>query len=65
MTNTAGAVYLADPPPGTSRFDGSSLQFEMGASGVVTAVIAFIVVTLRLLTRTYIVKTSLRIDDCE
>jgi hypothetical protein len=37
----------------------------MGLVSIVTTVIAFAVVALRILTRKYVVKMPLRVDDCE
>ncbi|KAH8764978.1 hypothetical protein F5883DRAFT_105150 [Diaporthe sp. PMI_573] len=57
-------VYMAPPPAGRPRFDGSpTRQFAMGLVSIVTTVIEFAVVALRILTRKYVVKMPLRVDD--
>jgi hypothetical protein len=59
-------VYMAPPPANSPRFDGSpTRQFDMGLVSIVTTFIAFAVVALRILTRKYVVKMPLRVDDCE
>lgn len=66
MSNDHGVVYMAPPPDGRPRFDGSpTRQFAMGLVSIVTTFIAFAVVSLRILTRKYIVKMPFRVDDCE
>lgn len=59
-------VYMAPPPAGRPRFDGSpTRQFAMGLVSIVTTAIAFAVVALRIITRKYIVKMPFRVDDCK
>lgn len=66
MANNHDIVYMAPPPAGRPRFDGSpTRQFAMGLVSIVTTAIAFAVVALRVLTRRYIVKMPMRVDDCE
>lgn len=66
MANNHDIVYMAPPPDGRPRFDGSpTRQFAMGLVSIVTTVIAFAVVALRVITRKYVVKMPLRVDDCE
>lgn len=66
MANNHDIVYMARPPPNKPRFDGSpTRQFAMGLVSIVTTAIAFVVVALRILTRKYIVKMPMRVDDCE
>lgn len=65
-TNHEIPVYMAPPPAGRPRFDGSpTCQFAMGLVSIVTTPIAFAVVELRILTRKYVVEMPLRVDDCE
>ncbi|KAL2288749.1 hypothetical protein FJTKL_03417 [Diaporthe vaccinii] len=64
MANNHDIVYMAPPPAGRPRFDGSpTRQFAMGLVSIVTTVIAFAVVALRILTRKYVVKMPMRVDD--
>ncbi|KAG6356841.1 hypothetical protein INS49_014715 [Diaporthe citri] len=64
MANNHDVVYMAPPPAGRLRFDGSpTRQSAMGLVSIVTTVIAFAVVALRILTRKYIVKMPMRVDD--
>lgn len=66
MADDHDIVYMAPPPAGRLRFDGSpTRQFAMGLVSIVTTVIAFAVVALRILTRKYVVKMPMRVDDCE
>lgn len=66
MASDHEIVYMAPPPAGRPRFDGSpSRQFAMGLVSIVTTAIAFAVVALRIITRKYIVKMPFRVDDCE
>lgn len=66
MADSHDIVYMAPPPAGRPRFDGSpTRKFAMGAVSIATTAIAFAVVALRVLTRRYIVKMTLRVDDCE
>lgn len=66
MASDHEIVYMAPPPAGRLRFDGSpTRQFAMGLVSIVTTAIAFAVVALRIITRKYIVKMPFRVDDCE
>lgn len=66
MANNDDVVYMAPPPAGRPRFDASpTRQFAMGLVSIVTTAIAFAVVALRVLTRKYVVKMTLRVDDCK
>lgn len=64
-TNRDIPVYMAPPPSGRPRFDGSpTRQFAMGLVSIMTTAIGFAVVALRILTRKHVVKMPLRVDDC-
>lgn len=63
--DTSGVKYMIEPPPGQVRGSGATLQPELIASGVATTMVALIVVSLRIFTRTKVVHNGLHIDDCE
>ena len=60
---SSSTVYMANPPAGTSRFEGDTLQPNMAACGITTALIAVGVVGLRLYTRIHLTEARFQIDD--
>ncbi|KAL4810222.1 hypothetical protein BDV18DRAFT_156592 [Aspergillus unguis] len=56
-------VYMAEPPAGVRRFAGDTLQPNMAACGIVTALIALAVVGLRLYTRFFLTAARFQFDD--
>ncbi|RDW69039.1 uncharacterized protein DSM5745_08799 [Aspergillus mulundensis] len=56
-------TYMADPPAGVERFEGDSIQANMAACAITTAVIALAVVALRLYTRFFLTAARFQFDD--
>ena len=54
---------MADPPAGVRRFEGDTLQPNMAACGITTALIALAVVGLRLYTRFFLTVARFQVDD--
>lgn len=59
----ASTVYVMEPPPGEQRFGGESLQPNMAACAITTAIIALAVVALRLYTRFFLTEAKFQLDD--
>ncbi|KAH8430787.1 uncharacterized protein LDX57_008450 [Aspergillus melleus] len=59
----SSSMYMADPPAGVRRFDGDTLQPNMAACGITTALIALAVVGLRLYTRFFLTVARFQVDD--
>lgn len=59
----ASPVYMADPPPGRQRHGGDTLQPNMAACAITTAIIAVAVVGLRLYTRFFLTAARFQMDD--
>lgn len=65
---TRDAAYLVEPPDGVSRAFGSdrpTLAPGLVAFGCASTALAAIAIMLRLYTRTYIVRNTVSVDDCE
>ncbi|KAL4929380.1 uncharacterized protein BDV17DRAFT_290699 [Aspergillus undulatus] len=54
---------MADPPAGRRRFEDESIQPNMAACAITTALIALAVVALRLYTRCFLTDARFQIDD--
>ncbi|KAL4892368.1 hypothetical protein BDV59DRAFT_193867 [Aspergillus ambiguus] len=59
----SSSVYMADPPAGVQRFDGETIQANMAACAITTAIMALAVVGLRLYTRFFLTAARFQIDD--
>ncbi|PLB47125.1 hypothetical protein P170DRAFT_448802 [Aspergillus steynii IBT 23096] len=59
----SSSMYMADPPEGVRRFEGDSIQANMAACAIVTALIALAVVGLRLYTRIFLTAARFQMDD--
>lgn len=55
--------YVMEPPPGEKRFGGESIQPNMAACAITTALIALAVVVLRLYTRFFLTEAKFQLDD--
>lgn len=55
--------YVMEPPPGEKRFGGESIQSNMAACAITTALIALAVVVLRLYTRFFLTEAKFQLDD--
>jgi hypothetical protein len=56
---------MADPPAGEPRFQGESIQANMAACAITTALIALSIVTVRLYTRFFLTAARFQIDDSQ
>ena len=54
---------MADPPAGVQRLNGDSIQPNMAACAITTALIAVAIVGLRLYTRFFLTAARFQIDD--
>ena len=59
----SSTVYMANPPAGHSRHEGESIQANMAACAITTALIALTIVAIRLYTRIRLTEAQLQIDD--
>ncbi|KAL3479194.1 hypothetical protein BJX99DRAFT_268605 [Aspergillus californicus] len=59
----SSTVYMAEPPAGEERFSGESIQANMAACAITTALIALAIVLLRLYTRVFLTAARFQIDD--
>ncbi|KAJ5286985.1 hypothetical protein N7478_002671 [Penicillium angulare] len=59
----ASTVYMANPPAGVERFAGDTIQPNMAACAITTAVIALAIVVLRLYTRIFLTAARFQMDD--
>jgi len=59
--------YMAEPPPGYIRQEAGLPNLHQGLKGVgvSTTLLAFIAVTLRLITRVHLTKNGVQLDDCK
>lgn len=60
---SATPMYMAEPPPGVSRFAGDTIQPNMAACSITTTVIALMTVAIRLYTRFFLTEAKFQIDD--
>ncbi|KAL4770456.1 hypothetical protein BDW60DRAFT_224023 [Aspergillus nidulans var. acristatus] len=63
MTSSSETIYMADPPAGVQRLNGDSIQPNMAACAITTALIAVAIVGLRLYTRFFLTAARFQIDD--
>ncbi|KAL2833277.1 hypothetical protein BDW59DRAFT_168985 [Aspergillus cavernicola] len=59
----SSSMYMANPPAGVRRFEGETIQANMAACAITTALIALAIVGLRLYTRFFLTAARFQIDD--
>jgi hypothetical protein len=62
-----GVLYMAEPPLGQVRYTSNApnLHHSLMGTAIGTTVVALAAVSLRIFTRTRVIKGGLHIDDCK
>jgi hypothetical protein len=62
-----GVLYMAEPPLGQVRYTSNApnLHHNLMGTAIGTTVVALAAVSLRIFTRTRVIKGGLHIDDCK